>query len=53
MQKAEQFSMQELIQSIFLLDQANLSLKAGMLNPELISENVILKICGLPDGQKA
>jgi len=48
MQKSDRFSRSELIQAIISLDQANLSLKSSGLNPELILERLILKICGLP-----
>ena len=48
MQKSDRFSRTDLIQAIISLDQANLSLKSSDLNPELILERMMLKICGLP-----
>ena len=48
MQKSDRFSRTDLIQAIISLDQANLSLKSSGLNPELILEKMILKICGFP-----
>ncbi len=51
MQKSDRFSKTDLIQAIISLDQANLSLKSSGLNPELILERMILKICGLPQGK--
>ncbi len=51
LQKSDRFSRLELIQAIISLDRANLSLKSSGLNPELILGNMILKICGLPQGK--
>jgi DNA polymerase III subunit delta len=51
MQKSDRFSRTDLIQAIISLDQANLSLKSSSLNPELILERTMLKICGLPQGK--
>ena len=48
MQKSDRFSRMDLIQAIVSLDQANLSLKSSSLNPELILDGMLLKICGLP-----
>ncbi|MBI5591804.1 MAG: hypothetical protein HY881_15135 [Deltaproteobacteria bacterium] len=48
MQKSDRFSRADLIQAIISLDEANLSLKSSNLNPELILDRMILKICGLP-----
>jgi DNA polymerase III subunit delta len=48
MQKTDRFSRLEVIQAIIGLDDANLSLKSSGLNPDLILEKMILKICGLP-----
>jgi DNA polymerase-3 subunit delta len=52
MQKSDRFSRLELIQAIISLDETNLSLKSSGLNPELILEKMILKICGLPQGKE-
>ncbi|MCX5881666.1 MAG: hypothetical protein NTU74_07665 [Deltaproteobacteria bacterium] len=51
MQKSDHFSRTDLIQAIISLAQANLSLKSSNLNPELILDRLILKICGLPQGK--
>ena len=51
MQKSDSFSRTDLINAIISLDQANLSLKSSSLNPELILERMILKICGSPKGK--
>ncbi len=48
MQKSDRFSREELTQAVITLDEANLSLKSSGLNPELILDRMILKICGLP-----
>jgi DNA polymerase III subunit delta len=47
MQKSDRFSRTDLIQAIIGLDLANLSLKSSGLNPELIIERTLLKVCGL------
>jgi DNA polymerase-3 subunit delta len=47
MQKADRFTQTELIAAIIGIDEVNLSLKSSKLNPELILDNMILKICGI------
>jgi hypothetical protein len=47
MQKADRFTQTELIAAIIGIDEVNLSLKSSKLNPELILDDMILKICGI------
>jgi hypothetical protein len=47
MQKSDRFTRTELVAAIIGMDQANLSLKSSKLNPEMILDNMILKICGM------
>jgi hypothetical protein len=53
MQKSDRFSGADLVQAVIGLDQANLSLKSSRLNPALILDRMILKICGLPQKPSA
>ncbi len=49
MQKADRFTRAELIDAIIGMDQTNLSLKSSKLSSELILDNMIRKICEMPN----